>query len=138
MAIPEIEEPPILPETEIVKDIKKGSGHDSAAEIRKLFANINSPSIFLFQIGTGETKRIFGGYASQSWNNPGPYFGTDSSFLFVMIKNGDKYKLRVNQNPKNGKKCILWHNNNNSLSFGLTDLVLGEDVVHIDLATLDI
>lgn len=126
MAIPEIEGSAVFPETELLKDYKKTPVN--ASEIRRLFMNNPGPSVFLFQVGTGDTKRIFGAYASQSWSNPGPFFGTDSCFLFVMIKNGDKIKLRVNPNPVNGKKCILWHNNNNSLSFGQTDLVLSEDV----------
>lgn len=125
LAIPEVEGSLPLPETEILKDFKKTNV--TASEIRRLFNNNPFPSIFLFQIGSGENKRIFGAYASQSWNSSSNFFGTDSSFLFLMVKNSDRIKLRVNPTPS-VKKCILWHNNNNSLSFGQTDLVLGEDV----------
>lgn len=127
LGIPEIEGSTPLPELELLKYYPKGTSVN-ASEIRKLFLNNPGPNIILFQLGSNESKRIFGGYASQSWSHPGPHFGTDSCFLFLMIKNGDKIKLRVNPNPPTGKKRILWHNSNNSLSFGTTDLVLGEDV----------
>ena len=127
LGIPEIESGGPFLETSLLKEFKKTNV--TAAEIRRLFTPADSgPSIFLFQIGAAENKRVFGAYASRSWSEPGPHFGTESCFLFVMVKNGERIKLRVNPNPPNNKKCLLWHNGSNSLSFGQTDLVLGEDV----------
>jgi TLD len=125
LAIPEIEAN-ILPETEMLKEYK--SQIVSASEIRRLFQTNPGPSVFLFQMGSGDSKRIFGGYANESWGNPGPFFGSESSFLFLMDKTGEKVKLRVNKSPPNRKTVILWHNGNNQLSFGERDLALDENV----------
>lgn len=125
LAIPEIDAN-VPPDTELLREYKNQK--INASELRRIFVNTPGPSIFIFQMGNGASKRIFGGYADQSWSSPGPFFGTESSFLFVMDKGGERVKLRVNQSPPNGKTVILWHNGNNQMSFGERDLVLDESV----------
>lgn len=125
LAIPDVDMN-VPPETELLKEFQKQ--RINASEIKRMFQNSPSPSVFLFQMGSGDSKRIFGGYADQSWSTPGPLFGTEKSFLFLIEKSGEKVKLRVNPSPPNGKTVILWHNNNNQMSFGERDLVLEEGV----------
>lgn len=135
LGIPEIENGSIPPDLELLKTYHYTSVN--ASEIRRYFELFSLPSILLFQVGSGEKKKIFGGYASQSWNLPGPNFGTESSFLFVMSRDGEKVKLRVKQDPPTGVKRILWHNGNNSMGFGYTDLILGEDVWGVDQVQME-
>jgi hypothetical protein len=68
------------------------------------------------------TKRVFGGYANESWGSEVQRFGSSSCFLFSMR---DKMKLRENPNQTESKPLYLWHNQY-SMSFGHTDLVLQE------------
>lgn len=121
LAIPELENNII--ETVLKKSYKNATVRFS--EIYGLFANDSYPSIILMQIGTGASRRIFGGYASQSWHTEQNYLGDNTCFLFLMTQS-EKIKLRENPNPPNEKRVYLWHNNY-SLSFGQSDLFLNED-----------
>lgn len=122
LGIPEIERG--ILETYLLKTYR--SATINASEIMRLFVNNPYPSIFLFQTGHGASKRVFGGYANESWGNDGNFFGGPSSFLFL-ISMTEKVKLRENPNPPNDKQVFMWHNNH-SLSFGIKDLILTEEV----------
>ncbi len=124
LAIPELENT-ILETAPNHKTYKNAA--IQATEIIRHFKNDKdaNASIFLMQMGQGQSKRIFGGYASQSWNSEQIYFGDNSCFLFLMTQT-EKIKLRENPNPPTEKRVYLWQNQY-SLSFGQTDLVLNED-----------
>lgn len=137
LAIPEIENN--MFETERLQIFKNTP--INGTELRRLFKNNPGQyaNILLFQLGSGESKRIFGGYASQSWDNSdGTNFGTESSFLFLLKPNEERHKLRVNPSPPNGVKTILWHNGNNQLGFGAKDLILEESVILNYLGKMEI
>lgn len=121
LAIPELENGAL--DTVLIKTFKTSV---QATEIIRIFVNNPYPSVFLFQTGVGNSKRIFGGYASENWGVSNNIFGTPSCFLFLITKD-EQIKLRENPNPPNEKKVYLWKNNH-SLSFGELDLVLTEEV----------
>ena len=134
LGIPEIEN--TLLETELKGSSIKNSLIQASEIIRIFETSGNFPSIFLFQVGTGDKRRIFGGYANEQWRVEENYFGNNTCFLFLFTQN-DQVKLRENPlNHRDGAK-YLWCNSH-SLSFGEKDLYLNEDVkIYNDIGLLD-
>ena len=106
------------------KETFKDGKELEASTILKVFSDLDCPSIFLFQVGQGRYKKVFGGFASQSWSHPTGDFGDDNCFLFSLT---ESVKFKPNPSPPDDRKIYLWHNSI-SLSWGRKDLVLNADV----------
>ena len=87
-------------------------------DLRTVVSGFNTPSVFLFKL----EKRVFGGFADQSWDQTGK-FGGDRCFIFSI----DKDVKFTPMNEKKGKLLYQWYLED-GMGWGSTDLILQQDV----------